>query len=153
MDCLGATLPACFDDPFDIEVALGRGCRPDADRFVGHPYMQSLGVGIGINCQRRDPHPMRSPDDAAGDLAAIGNQDLTEHEVRVGVRDCFALLAMTVRREPSLRESQRRSNPDEMNGNLLTGGCCRAFSADWRAACPAALRAPGTAAAGFRAVG
>ena len=91
VDRLGAALPACLDDPLDIEVALGRGRRPDADRFVGHPHMQSFCVGIGIDRHRRDPHPMRGADNAAGDLAAIGNQDLAEHEVRAAARDCFVI--------------------------------------------------------------
>ncbi len=86
MHRLGAALPTGFDDSLDIEVALGRGRRPDADRFVGHLHMQSFGVGIGINRHRRDPHPMRSPDDAAGDLAAIGNQDLLEQTAPVAHR-------------------------------------------------------------------
>ena len=82
VDRFGAALSACFDDPLDIEVALGRGCRPDADRFVRHPHMQSFCIGIGINRHRRDPHPLRGADNAAGDLAAIGNQDLLKHDAR-----------------------------------------------------------------------
>jgi hypothetical protein len=41
--------------------------------------MQRPGVGLGIDRDRRDPHPPRRIDDAAGDLAAIGDQDRGEH--------------------------------------------------------------------------
>jgi hypothetical protein len=36
-------------------------------------------VGVRINRDRRDPHAPRGADDAAGDLAAIGDQDFGEH--------------------------------------------------------------------------
>jgi hypothetical protein len=37
--------------------------------------MQRVAVGLGIDRDRRDPHPPRGLDDPAGDLAAIGDQD------------------------------------------------------------------------------
>jgi hypothetical protein len=40
--------------------------------------MQGIAVSIGINGDRLDPHATGGLDDAAGDLAAIGNQDLLE---------------------------------------------------------------------------
>jgi hypothetical protein len=36
--------------------------------------MQRVAVGVGIDGDRRDPHPARSLDHPAGDLAAIGDQ-------------------------------------------------------------------------------
>ncbi len=47
--------------------------------LVGSRDMQGLAIGIRIDGHRRDPEPTRRPDDAAGDLAAIGNQDLFQH--------------------------------------------------------------------------
>ncbi len=70
---------AGLDDPFGHEVALRRGRRPDVDRLVGHFDMHGVTVGIGIDRDRGDPHLLRRPDDAAGDLATIGDQYLAEH--------------------------------------------------------------------------
>ena len=48
-------------------------------RLVGHLDVQRVGIGVGIDRDRRDAHLARGLDDAAGDFAAIGDQDLTEH--------------------------------------------------------------------------
>ena len=80
MNRLGAARAAGFDDPVDPQIAFGRRRRSDPDRFVGHAHVKRLGVGIRIDRDRGDPHPPRGADDAAGDLAAIGDQDFAEHE-------------------------------------------------------------------------
>ena len=49
------------------------------DCLIGHLDMERLGIRIGINRDRGDPHFPGSFDDAAGDLAPVGNQDLVEH--------------------------------------------------------------------------
>src|SRR5580704_8645447 len=41
--------------------------------------MERITVGFGIDRDRGDPHPAGGFDDAACDLAAIGNQDSLEH--------------------------------------------------------------------------
>ena len=41
--------------------------------------MQRCAVGLGIDRDRRDPHAPQRADDAAGDRAAVGDQDLVEH--------------------------------------------------------------------------
>ena len=51
-------------------------------RYVtGHPDRPParVGISLGIHGDGRDPHAPGSLDDAAGDLAAIGDQDLLEH--------------------------------------------------------------------------
>src|SRR5204863_8261448 len=58
---------------------LGRGWRPYQHCLVSLAHMQRLGIGLGIDRDCRDPHPPRRADDAAGDLAAVGDQDLLEH--------------------------------------------------------------------------
>ncbi len=49
------------------------------DGFVGHLDVQRLAIGVGIDGDRLDAHLARGLDDAAGDLAAIGNEDFLEH--------------------------------------------------------------------------
>jgi hypothetical protein len=41
--------------------------------------MQRVIIGIGIDGDRLDAHLPRGLDDAAGDFAAIGDQDFGEH--------------------------------------------------------------------------
>ena len=48
-------------------------------RLVGHLDMQRVAVGVGVDRDGLDAHAPRGLDDAAGDLAAIGDQDLVEH--------------------------------------------------------------------------
>ena len=70
---------AGLDDLLGDEIALRRRRRADMHRLVGHLDMHRVAVGVGIDRDRRDPHPPRRLDDAAGDLAAIGDQDFLEH--------------------------------------------------------------------------
>ncbi len=71
--------PARLNDPVDPQIAFGRRRRPDPDRFVGHAHVKRLGVGIRIDRDRGDPDPLRRADHPAGDLTAIGDQDLAKH--------------------------------------------------------------------------
>ena len=79
MHRLRARLLGGGDDLLDHEIGLGRRGRSDRDRLVGHFDVKRVLVGLGINRDRRDPHPVRGPDDPARDLAAIGDQNLLEH--------------------------------------------------------------------------
>ena len=73
MNCLGCVALAGINDLADIEIGLGGGRRADIDGFVCHLDMQRLSIGIRIDGNRLDSHPLRRPDDAAGNLAAIGD--------------------------------------------------------------------------------
>ena len=55
------------------------GRRADGYGRIGHFDVQRVAVGLGIDRNGFDPHAARGFDDPAGDLAAIGNQDLLEH--------------------------------------------------------------------------
>ena len=46
----------------------------------GHLDMERIAVGVGIDGDGRNPHAARRLDDAASDLAAIGDQNFREHE-------------------------------------------------------------------------
>src|SRR4051812_1668652 len=62
------------DDRWDIEIALGRRRRPNADRFIGKPDVQSFPVGLGVDGDGLDAHLLACPHYPASDLAAIGDQ-------------------------------------------------------------------------------
>ena len=62
------------------EVApLGIG-RPDADRLVGQLDGQAVAIGLAVGDDRLDAERPAGPQDPDGDLAAVGDQDLGEHQ-------------------------------------------------------------------------
>ena len=67
------------DDLLRHEIAFGGRRRPDMHRLVGHLDMHGVAIGVRIDRDGGDPHLARRLDDAAGDLATIGNQDFFEH--------------------------------------------------------------------------
>ena len=79
MHRLGAGFLASVNDAVSAQIAFGRWRRSDQDGLIGLADMQGLGISLGIDRHGRDPHSPRCADDAAGDLAAIGDQDLLEH--------------------------------------------------------------------------
>ena len=80
MHRLGARRLAGVDDQLGLEVGFRRRRGAEPDALVGHADMRRAGVGIGIDRDRLDPHPLRGADDAAGDFPAIGDQDFLEHQ-------------------------------------------------------------------------
>ncbi len=79
MDGLRARGEASLDDLVDQQIRLGRWRRADGDGLVRHLHMQAVPVGVGVDRNRLDAHLAGRLDDAAGDLAAIGDQDFLEH--------------------------------------------------------------------------
>ena len=63
----------------DVEVAVARRRRADADALVGQPHMHRLGVGGGVHGDGGDAQLAAGALDAKRDLAAVGDQDLLEH--------------------------------------------------------------------------
>jgi hypothetical protein len=47
--------------------------------------MHGIGVGGGMHGDGRDPELLAGPEDAKGDLAAIGYEDLVEYDVLKGL--------------------------------------------------------------------
>ncbi len=82
MNGFGAGLAAGRNNRLNREVTLYCRRRTYANRLMRHRDMQRVLVGIGIDRHGCDPHPLRRPDDAAGDLAAIGDQNALEHVAR-----------------------------------------------------------------------
>jgi hypothetical protein len=70
-----------FDDAFDPQIAFRRGRSADVHRLVTGGHVFRVGVRIGIHGHARDAEPLAGRGDAACNLAAVGNQDLVEHEV------------------------------------------------------------------------
>ena len=66
-------------DRRDVEIALARRRRADADALVGEPHMHGVVVGGGVDGDRADAHLAAGAVDAERDLAAIGDEHLLEH--------------------------------------------------------------------------
>jgi hypothetical protein len=79
MDSLSAGLLAGSDDLVHDQIGFFRSSRADADGFVGQIDVQGVLVGLGINGDRLDAHLAGGLDDAAGDFAAVCDQNLGEH--------------------------------------------------------------------------
>ena len=63
----------CGQDRRAIEIAL------DAMRLIGEPDMARVAVGIGVQRDAAQAQAARAADDAAGDLAAVRDQQAREH--------------------------------------------------------------------------
>ena len=64
-----------FDQPVDREIALARFRGADEVGLIAKPSMQRVGVRCRINGDRPQPKPFGGARYAAGDFAAIGNED------------------------------------------------------------------------------
>ena len=73
----------------DVEIAVRRRRRADADRVVGQPDVHRVGVGGRMHRDRLDAHLVAGAVDAQRDLAAVGDQEL---------RDRHAAHSMTIER-------------------------------------------------------
>jgi hypothetical protein len=75
MDRVGAGDLAGRDDRRDVEIAVARRRRADADALVGEPHMHRVGVGGRMHRDRLDAQLLAGAQDAQRDLAAVGDQD------------------------------------------------------------------------------
>jgi hypothetical protein len=79
-DALAAVTRTFRDqDAFDVEVALGGRGGTQPDRLVGQPGVCGTGVGVGVHGDGAQPQGAGGSDDAAGDLAAVGDEHGVEH--------------------------------------------------------------------------
>ena len=77
MDRVGTAAQRHLDDRVDAQVAVTRRAGPNWIRLVGVADMQRAAVAFGINRDRRDLHLATGADDANGNFAAVGDEDLS----------------------------------------------------------------------------
>ena len=82
MDGVGAGDLRGGDDRGDVEVALARRGRTDADVVVGVADVQRVAVGLGMDGHGLQAHFLAGQDDAQRDLAAVGDQDFRDFRHR-----------------------------------------------------------------------
>ena len=94
MDGVGAGAPGGLDEQVVAEVRVGgRGARQSHGRVAG-AHVQRAGIGVAEDRDRADPEPATGTGDAAGDLAAVGDERRSmitvashpEHAVAVATR-------------------------------------------------------------------
>src|SRR5215212_6564975 len=78
MDRLGAGPPRSVDDPLLVEVALGGRARSDQVRLVGDGGVEGQAVGIRVDGHGPDPELAKGAKNPDRDLAAVGDQNLSE---------------------------------------------------------------------------
>ena len=76
MNRVGARATCGVDQAIYAEIAVAWRARPDRVRLVGIPYVQRGAIAFGIDRDGRNVHFAARADNAHGDLAAIGDQDL-----------------------------------------------------------------------------
>src|ERR1035438_9493152 len=79
VDGVGVMAAGGVEDAVDAEGAFGGGAGADVGGLVGHADVEGGAVGVGEDGDAGDAHFAERADDADGDLAAIGDQDLAEH--------------------------------------------------------------------------
>ncbi|MNN31936.1 hypothetical protein D3C81_1456430 [compost metagenome] len=80
MDGGGAAFAGGGEDLVDHQVGAGGGAFAEAEGFVGLLDVQAGGVGFGVDGDAAYAQFMKSTQDAAGDGAAVGDQEFFEHE-------------------------------------------------------------------------
>ena len=95
VDGVGAGAAGRVEDRVDAQVGLGRGRAAERDGLVGLVHERRARVGLGEDGDGADAHPPAAGEDAARDLAAVGDEHL---------RDRGALAHLYIRKTPKRRE-------------------------------------------------
>ena len=81
MNRLCAALLGDGDDLAAEQIAFFRSRRAEAIGFVAFSDVLGVGVSIRVHGDRADTHAARGGSDAAGDFAAVGDEDFFKHGV------------------------------------------------------------------------
>ena len=76
MDGLGAGALDDLEQLVDVQVGLGGGPGPEQVGLARALDVLRVAVGLRVDGDRLDPELVERADDADGDLAAVGDQDL-----------------------------------------------------------------------------
>ena len=115
MDGVGARDLSRRDQPGDVEIAVARGRASDAYVVVGKPDVQRLPVRLGVDGDRPKSQFFARADHPQGDLPAVRNEDLCEHQ---GVRSVGTRPALPPD-EPPNALLVAESTPETFSANSL----------------------------------
>jgi hypothetical protein len=83
MHRLGAGLARSFDHTRDIEITVARPRWSEQHGLVGHGDMHRVAIRLRIDGDGAQAHGAGGADDAAGDLAAVGDQERAKTPVKL----------------------------------------------------------------------
>ncbi|MCY1242332.1 hypothetical protein D9M72_552860 [compost metagenome] len=91
MDRIRARAPGSVENGRDVQIRLLHRGRTDVDCFVGHLYMQGIGVGIAEHGDRAIAQRLGRALDAAGDFTAVGDEDFFQsgHGLALWILRCL----------------------------------------------------------------
>jgi len=79
MDRLGSARARRLEECGDVEIAVARRGRAQTPRLISLTHVSGVRVGIRIDRDGADVHAPCGAEDAAGDLAAVGDQETLDH--------------------------------------------------------------------------
>ena len=82
MNGLRASPSGRVQDPFAKQVTLRSGRRTDVDRLVGCAHMRRCGIGVAVDRHAGDAELATGANDAKGDFASVGDEELGEQWIR-----------------------------------------------------------------------
>ena len=97
------------EDALPLQITLARGAGADVHGLVAGLHMARVGVGVRVDGDGAHAQACSRGGNAAGDLAAVGNQDLLEH--------AGFLQAVAGLRRPTTRRHSARTN---LNRNTVS---------------------------------
>ncbi len=111
VDRLGPAVARGAEDARGVQIAFARRGRADQNGLVGHADVQRLRIGLGIDRDGAQAHLARGTDDAAGDLAAISDEE--ESNIGFQPHPPQAMLGRgTIRRMVEGRWEPDKAGPD-----------------------------------------
>ena len=91
MDRVRAALLRDLEDAIDTQVALRGDSWAEQIGLVGEAHVQRGAIHVGVDGHRLVTELLAGADDAYGDLAAIGDQDLHGRRSKAGEEGCECL--------------------------------------------------------------
>ena len=79
MNRLSSGFSRGFEQTRDREITVCSRRRSDRDGFIGLLHMQRVAVRLRKDRDRSNPHATQGSNDAAGDRAAVRDEDFAEH--------------------------------------------------------------------------
>ena len=104
---------AQLDDRVAAQVRLGRRRAAERDGDVDRVDVERVAVGFGVDADRGDAQPVRSPGDPARDLAPVRDQELGD---RAGMAGGAVRLISASRRRTRWRPAPRCCGPPTAPG-------------------------------------
>ena len=111
MDRLRAGGTRGLEDAVGAQIAVGRARRPDGIGGIGEQHVLRPRISLGEDGDGADAHAPRGADDAAGNLAAIGDEQGTDHRATSGTRRSASAASARTRRRQARGPARRASAP------------------------------------------